>query len=198
MDEVTGREQRLIGKYHSLTLKRIANDLAAENSKQLDYINAGVIAGENLEHLSYDAEENIITKPREFYLAQWRDGVEGQARVLFKYAPHDYDIGTFFHMSGYSGTHPDLSGIEKVIGKEEKKHDPVYFSSEDEAKIILHVMKTILVKFGYVTVSDLHDLCGLPSAYLESRMGWRNLDDVGIMQEDSKYFLDLPKAESIL
>jgi hypothetical protein len=93
-----------VGRAVRKTFERLAKDLAIENAKQLDYI-----------------DDMLVTnQPRgEMYRTQWRDGVEGQARVLYKWAPvpSDYDIEEFYNESGFEGTHQNLSGIEQMFVK---------------------------------------------------------------------------------
>jgi hypothetical protein len=79
-----------------ITFKRIARDLAAENLVSAEYINRLL--------QSQDAEE---VEKGELYFAQWQDGVTGQARVLNEYKTIGYDIGEFYHASGWAGAHPE-------------------------------------------------------------------------------------------
>jgi hypothetical protein len=97
VDTISGREQRLIGKVHKDIMIKMIDDLAAENSKQLDYIRQL----ESFPGLT-DRKDKIT-----HYMAQWKDGVEGQARVLNKYKPIGFDLGIFYHKSGWEGPHPD-------------------------------------------------------------------------------------------
>ena len=71
--------------------------------------------------------------------------------------------------------------------------------SRAEGKLVLKCMREIINRYGYVTVSDLHDLIDIQSLYIHSRSGWRSLKGarVTLLRKHNKYRLILPYSEYI-
>lgn len=75
-----------------------------------------------------------------------------------------------------------------------------YFKTVDEASKVLEAMTEIATLHGYVTVSDVRDLCGFQTRYLDAKMGWYPSMLVNIKvctTVKGEYFLDLPEPIEI-
>jgi hypothetical protein len=53
----------------------------------------------------------------------------------------------------------------------------------------------ILDKFGTVTLSDVHDLIGLPSVHTDTLCGWTTKQTFDVLKTQAGYFLKLPEME---
>lgn len=73
----------------------------------------------------------------------------------------------------------------------------VVLSSRGEAELVLESLRDIIDKYEVTSVSDFHQLVGLPSSYVDEKWGWVNLTHVGVMQIREGYLIDLPSPEPI-
>lgn len=80
-----------------------------------------------------------------------------------------------------------------------RRHDAgeIILYSNEEATQVLERMADVIDKFEVVTVADLYDLVGVPSAYVDNAWGWTSLHNAGIRQVREGYLLDLPVPEPI-
>lgn len=69
--------------------------------------------------------------------------------------------------------------------------------SREEAELVLEAMVDILEKYDEVSVADLNELLGLPSAHIDNKWGWTNLGRSGIRQIREGYLLELPGVEPL-
>jgi hypothetical protein len=58
-------------------------------------------------------------------------------------------------------------------------------------------MTDIIDVYKVASVTDLHDLVGLPSTYVDNKWGWENLSYANVRQIREGYLLDLPPVEPI-
>lgn len=74
----------------------------------------------------------------------------------------------------------------------------VIFKTNEDAKLMLSHLREILKKYGTASLGDLHDLSGLPTVYLDQKIGWTKLDNIEIKEVESGFMLELPPTEEIL
>lgn len=67
------------------------------------------------------------------------------------------------------------------------------FPTENSAADTLRMMKDILEDYGFVSVSDYYDICGVPYESNDHLWIWDNLNDVAVYSCADGYFLNLPK-----
>lgn len=54
-------------------------------------------------------------------------------------------------------------------------------------------MFDLIGKFEQATVEDFYELVGETSQYTDSKWGWTDLRDVGVIRSGGAYLLNLPK-----
>lgn len=85
----------------------------------------------------------------------------------------------------------DIRHVNAVI-----KADRIVFRTKREAHYMLDVLKSMVVRFGYLTVQDYYDTLDDYSRYDSSfeNFGWTSLDNVGITHSMVGYYLEMPDA----
>lgn len=80
--------------------------------------------------------------------------------------------------------------------KNDRKYELVYETRADAEKV-LNGMSEIIDNYGFVTVTDLYDISGLPGAYYtDSIIGWKgSIKESTIKKIRDGYIIDLPKPE---
>ena len=70
-------------------------------------------------------------------------------------------------------------------------------SNKEGAERVIEELKFIIKKYGFVTVEDLLTLVGLSTSHMDSKWGWKSIENVQIKQTDHGYQLELPPLEEI-
>ena len=122
--------------------------------------------------------------------------------ALLKIARIQSGTGTddsFVDLAGYAAC-----GGEIVTSSQENEEkvgptihvDRILFKTKSEAHYILDVLKSMVVRFGFLTVHDYYDTLGKYSRYDSSfkNFGWTSLDNVGITHSMAGYYLEMPDA----
>lgn len=74
----------------------------------------------------------------------------------------------------------------------------VIFSSHKDAEDVLNGMKVFIKRYGFVTIADFYDLCGICKFNgNNSKYGWIDIDECEIIQIRAGYKIDLPKPKQI-
>lgn len=124
--------------------------------------------------------------------------------VTYGDASHPYLVRPVFSIK----CHP-------LVGGEPKTEDEVpavttqqfiqnhYFDSEHDANVALDVMKKVIEDSGVVTVADFKHFGGMEHTEEDHRYGWKNLDDVSVVQIYSQdygteYYLNLSEPELLI
>lgn len=67
------------------------------------------------------------------------------------------------------------------------------FDNEDDLRQVLDNFTKLIEVYGYASVADLYNLCGQPSGYLDSNVGWNSVDGFEIYQNETSYMLKYPE-----
>ena len=78
-----------------------------------------------------------------------------------------------------------------------KSIDEFIFNTRGEAEDAEKQASEIIDKYGELTLADLNDLCGLESAYTDTRYGWTCITGAQIHRVREGYKLVMPKAEKL-
>lgn len=70
-------------------------------------------------------------------------------------------------------------------------------ATREDAYAVLETMVTIVDQYQVVSLADLNELLGLPSAVIDNRWGWTNLNASNIQQYRQGWLLELPPMEEI-
>ena len=73
----------------------------------------------------------------------------------------------------------------------------IMFATRSDADAAIESFSVILDKYEAVSVSDLHDMVGLPASHTDQKWGWTSAAGVSIRQTRDGYVLDLPPAEPL-
>lgn len=79
----------------------------------------------------------------------------------------------------------------------QQEPNEIILVSRADAEIVIDTLTDIVDKVGAASVSDLHELVGLPSTHVDLKWGWTNLAYVEIRQVREGYLLELPPVETI-
>lgn len=72
------------------------------------------------------------------------------------------------------------------------------FETSGAAQNVLRGMEDVISEYGYVSVQDFYDLCGGPSHYVDSTIGWKSIMDTKVIKKEHGYIIDLPEPESLV
>lgn len=70
-------------------------------------------------------------------------------------------------------------------------------SSKEEADLILERIGDIIENFDCASLSDLHEMLGLPHSHVDNKWGWTDIRFAAIRQIREGWLLDLPPVEPI-
>lgn len=78
-----------------------------------------------------------------------------------------------------------------------RQSNDVLLATREEAYAVLETMVTVCDQYQVVSLADLNELLGLPSAAVDNRWGWTNLNASDIRQTRQGYLLELPPMEEL-
>lgn len=90
---------------------------------------------------------------------------------------------------------PDQGPRTQTQGARES--NSLILASRDEAELVLERLIDIIDKYEQASLADLYDLTGLPSAHIDQKWGWYNLNATEIRQVREGWLLDLPRQEEL-
>lgn len=81
----------------------------------------------------------------------------------------------------------------------QNRHDirDIILATRQEADLVVERLIDILEKYDVVSVSDLYELLGLETSFVDQKWGWTNLTGVQVRQIRQGYLLELPLLEEI-
>ena len=79
--------------------------------------------------------------------------------------------------------------------KTEKPFENVVFETRKDAEEVLSSADDICRTYGWITVSDLYDLCGLIGSFKDNSLGWSDLSTVSITRTKYGYQINFPKPK---
>lgn len=85
---------------------------------------------------------------------------------------------------------PYVGGRSRDVGE-------IILNNREEAELVLERLDDIIEKYDVASVSDLCELIGQPSTYVDNKWGWDSLSTSGIRQIREGYLLDLPPLKPI-
>lgn len=71
------------------------------------------------------------------------------------------------------------------------------FANRAEAETVVEALSLLIDQYDVASVSDLHQLVGLPTVHTDLKWGWDRLVEANIRQVREGWLLELPPAESI-
>ena len=126
---------------------------------------------------------------------------KGSERVIFGNSPRQRTSGYEAPRSrvtyntpvnrGYSGGRAMLPDQPPHAARRQEATN-VVLTTKADADEVLKLMIELLDRYGQVTLADFNELCGLPSAHTDNKWGWTDLLYVGVQQDRSGYYIDLP------
>jgi hypothetical protein len=78
-----------------------------------------------------------------------------------------------------------------------KEANDILIPNRADADRVLEHMITIVEQYEVASLADLYDLLGMPTAHVDNKWGWYNLNDSAIRQVREGYLLELPPLEEI-
>jgi len=87
--------------------------------------------------------------------------------------------------------------LGECLKVEELELRVITFKDEEDAKKVLSLLKTEIIKKGFVSQSMYYSVCGIETTSEMNYLVWTSLDSVRVMHIEESYFLDLPKPIEI-
>lgn len=78
-----------------------------------------------------------------------------------------------------------------------RQFDDVTIISKSEADAVVEKMIDIVDKYELVSVADLKEILGLPSAHVDNKWGWSHLGSIAVRQVRDGYRISFPPLEEI-
>lgn len=72
------------------------------------------------------------------------------------------------------------------------QNDKILFEGREEAEAVREEMNDIIDCYGFVTVADLYDLCGISTSYLDNKRGWTNIATAKLVIKSEGYSIKFP------
>lgn len=156
--------------------------------------------GDSRSALSYIATEVLLPAFRNMLVDATTKGVE---RIIYgDVEPRRSTYGdqgrVQYHnpTSRYSPRHPyEASRNNRSRPSTRYEINDLIFASGEEADKVLDQMRMIIDQYDFATVSDLNELCGLPSSHTDVKWGWSNLRYAQIRQMRTGFLIDFPPLE---
>lgn len=143
--------------------------------------------------IDYEEMKNEATEkkhPHDSGRYSWSDGETSISRKT-------RDICEQLEKDFHEGVQEGIKEAEKLT-EEGLIIDTIIFDSKSDAEEVLEQMNDLISRYGYVSVSDFYELCGLSSRYTDNMYGWDNISNAKIMDLSTKDFcVQLPNAKKI-
>lgn len=78
-----------------------------------------------------------------------------------------------------------------------RETNEIIFATRADADEAIENFSVILDKYQAVSVSDVHDMVGLPASHTDQKWGWTSAEGVSIRQTRDGYVFELPPAEPL-
>ena len=82
--------------------------------------------------------------------------------------------------------------------KTEKPFENIVFETRKDAEDVLSIADNICRTYGWFTVFDLYDQCGIIGSFKDCLLGWSDLSTVNITRTKYGYQIDFPKPKIVL
>lgn len=100
--------------------------------------------------------------------------------------------GEQFQKESYSSSYYQR---DRCSGKVVYDYSNIIFETRKDAENVIANMKKIINRHGFVTVSDLYDLCNLSNiSYGNKNRGWNDISSCKPVRVKAGYIIDLPKS----
>lgn len=91
------------------------------------------------------------------------------------------------------GEHTEVESEEA----EDLASNDLFFTTAQDARLVLEALGNVIREHGYATVADLHELSGFTSTYADSKLGWRTTEGAIMSPRKEGFRLRLPKPDQI-
>lgn len=83
------------------------------------------------------------------------------------------------------------------VSETRKMFKDITVGSKEDAESIVEGLMTIIQAYEIVSVSDLHELVGIPASPVDNKWGWSNLSSISINQTRDGWTITFPPVEEI-
>lgn len=85
--------------------------------------------------------------------------------------------------------------------EEAKRHNRMAriccFNTRREAEDVLSRMDDLIVEYGFISLEDFYELCGVPHGPADHKYGWKSLDGAEVILRDGMYEIKLPTLQEL-
>lgn len=81
----------------------------------------------------------------------------------------------------------------RTVSRKRSNYEDIYLGTRAEANEVLELMVEMIEEYGVVSVSDLYEMVGIESSYVDNNWGWENLSRAEIRLTREGFLLDLPR-----
>lgn len=76
-------------------------------------------------------------------------------------------------------------------------YNDVAFETREKAEKILEQMNEEIDRYGFVTVADYKELCGVAGDYKDNKYGWTNIRDAEVTRVRAGYSIRFPRVLAV-
>ena len=106
---------------------------------------------------------------------------------------------SYVSYSSYSKSDRDSRDRDERRSNRRNNHDfdDVLFESRPEAEEVLSHLGDLIMDYGFASVADFYDICGLESEYTDNKYGWTSLRDAHTDRVRNGYIIRFPRTRPI-
>lgn len=98
-----------------------------------------------------------------------------------------------YSKSSLSSTTPRRS-----VSKQPKDFREFEYGTRSDAEEVLINMQDLIDEYGFASIADLYDLCGVVGNWTDNKYGWADLRSAKVsMKRGGGYVIDFPRAEQL-
>lgn len=98
---------------------------------------------------------------------------------------------------GFSGAPSRFAPAVRNEPRGRQTREDFILSSREEADSVLSLMNEIIDQYQAVSVADLNEMVGLPTAHTDQKWGWDDLRGVRVEQVREGYLIDFPPTQHL-
>jgi len=154
----------------------------------------------------YLAAEVLLPAFRNLLVDATTKGVErvvyGDSSLARGRAPSGYSPKVTYNTPinrGYSRNEMTRANLPDQPSRPRPRNDgtELILASRSDAEMVLERLQDVIDRYQVASLADLHELAGIPTTYLDNKLGWESLRFAEIRQVREGYLLDLPPTEHI-
>lgn len=197
-DKVIRNSDYPSNKREKKTVEKVIKGKVKQKKKSLGEKFVETFIGEEPSNIvSYILQDVIVPTIKDTIV----DSVKGSVEMLFgtrrsnNSSYRNRRTGSYVHYES-SSIHRDniRPSNQQTRSRASHKFDDFILDTREEAEEVLSNLADLIFDYGSASVSDLYDLLGVTSSFVDNKYGWVNLTESGVSRVREGYRLNLPKT----